>query len=175
MLLGSGVTAFFAASCRSGQARGGCSQKALLTLIQEDLHCRDRALGGDREQERPGWQRREWQWALVACLSGPAWVCNWLLCSARWPVLQIIAPYQTLLNPLSKLNTLNSLHSHFLLVDDGTVGKYGAEVNLRRQLEKHINLQRIHAREYLQPAQARRSTFLCLCKSSLKICSALML
>lgn len=60
---------------------------------------------------------------------------------------QIIAPYQTLLNPLSKLNVLNSLHSHFLLVDDGTVGKYGAEVNLRRQLEKHINLQRIHARE----------------------------
>lgn len=58
----------------------------------------------------------------------------------------IIAPYQTLLNPLSKLNVLNSLHSHFLLVDDGTVGKYGAEVNLRRQLEKHINLQRIHAR-----------------------------
>lgn len=74
------------------------------------------------------------------------WTClgdNWRLCS----VLQIVAPYQTLLNPLSKLNALNSLHSHFLLVDDGTVGKYGAEVNLRRQLEKHINLQRIHARE----------------------------
>ncbi|XP_043932306.1 transient receptor potential cation channel subfamily M member 7 [Protopterus annectens] len=58
----------------------------------------------------------------------------------------VIAPYQTLLNPLSKLNVLNSMHSHFLLVDDGTVGKYGAEENLRRQLEKHINLQRIHAR-----------------------------
>lgn len=62
-------------------------------------------------------------------------------------LLQIIAPYQTLLNPLSKLNVLNNLHSHFLLVDDGTVGKYGAEVQLRRDLEKHINLQRIHARE----------------------------
>uniref|UniRef100_A0A8D3BTD6 non-specific serine/threonine protein kinase n=1 Tax=Scophthalmus maximus TaxID=52904 RepID=A0A8D3BTD6_SCOMX len=58
----------------------------------------------------------------------------------------IIAPYQTLLNPLSKLNVLNNLHSHFVLVDDGTVGKYGAEVKLRRDLEKHINLQRIHAR-----------------------------
>uniref|UniRef100_A0A3Q2QRF8 non-specific serine/threonine protein kinase n=1 Tax=Fundulus heteroclitus TaxID=8078 RepID=A0A3Q2QRF8_FUNHE len=55
-------------------------------------------------------------------------------------------PYQTLLNPLSKLNVLNNLHSHFLLVDDGTVGRYGAEVKLRRDLEKHINLQRIHAR-----------------------------
>ncbi|XP_030275067.1 transient receptor potential cation channel subfamily M member 7-like [Sparus aurata] len=58
----------------------------------------------------------------------------------------IIAPYQTLQNPLSKLNVLNNLHSHFLLVDDGTVGKYGAEVRLRRELEKHITLQRIHAR-----------------------------
>ncbi|XP_046898779.1 transient receptor potential cation channel subfamily M member 7 isoform X2 [Hypomesus transpacificus] len=58
----------------------------------------------------------------------------------------VIAPYQTLLNPLSKLNVLNNLHSHFLLVDDGTVGKYGPEVQLRRELEKHINLQRIHAR-----------------------------
>uniref|UniRef100_UPI00398E68CF transient receptor potential cation channel subfamily M member 7 isoform X2 n=1 Tax=Pristiophorus japonicus TaxID=55135 RepID=UPI00398E68CF len=58
----------------------------------------------------------------------------------------VIAPYQTLLNPLSKLNVLNSLHSHFILVDDGTVGKYGAEVKLRRELEKLINLQKIHAR-----------------------------
>nr|XP_020645729.1 transient receptor potential cation channel subfamily M member 7 [Pogona vitticeps] len=58
----------------------------------------------------------------------------------------VIAPYQTLLNPLSKLNVLNNLHSHFILVDDGTVGKYGAEVKLRRELEKTINLQRIHAR-----------------------------
>lgn len=61
--------------------------------------------------------------------------------------MQITAPYQTLLNPLSKLNVLNNLHSHFLLVDDGTVGRYGAEVKLRRDLEKHINLQRIHARK----------------------------
>ncbi|KAK9959242.1 hypothetical protein ABG768_011307 [Culter alburnus] len=58
----------------------------------------------------------------------------------------VVAPYQTLLNPLSKLNVLNNFHSHFILVDDGTVGKYGAEVKLRRELEKHINLQRIHAR-----------------------------
>uniref|UniRef100_A0A673I7B3 non-specific serine/threonine protein kinase n=1 Tax=Sinocyclocheilus rhinocerous TaxID=307959 RepID=A0A673I7B3_9TELE len=57
----------------------------------------------------------------------------------------VVAPYQTLLNPLSKLNVLNNFHSHFVLVDDGTVGKYGAEVKLRRELEKHINLQRIHA------------------------------
>jgi transient receptor potential cation channel subfamily M protein 7 len=62
-------------------------------------------------------------------------------------MFQVVASYQTLLNPLSKLNVLNNLHSHFLLVDDGTVGKYGAEVQLRRELEKHIKLQRIHARK----------------------------
>ncbi|XP_041075479.1 transient receptor potential cation channel subfamily M member 7-like isoform X4 [Polyodon spathula] len=74
---------------------------------------------------------------------------------AQWGVIEnrndligkdVVAPYQTLLNPLSKLNVLNNFHSHFILVDDGTVGKYGAEVKLRRELEKHINLQRIHAR-----------------------------
>ncbi|XP_069078638.1 transient receptor potential cation channel subfamily M member 7-like isoform X2 [Pleurodeles waltl] len=58
----------------------------------------------------------------------------------------VVAPYQTLLKPLSKLSILNNVHSHFLLVDDGTVGKYGAEVNLRRTLEKTISLQQIHAR-----------------------------
>ncbi|KAK9394000.1 transient receptor potential cation channel subfamily M member 7 [Crotalus adamanteus] len=58
----------------------------------------------------------------------------------------VVAPYQTLLNPLSKLNVLNNLHSHFILVDDGTVGKYGAEEKLRRELEKTISQQRIHAR-----------------------------
>lgn len=82
-------------------------------------------------------------WRVLRGLFG----CAAHLFSLRSPPPQIVAPYQTLLNPLSKLNVLNSLHSHFLLVDDGTVGKYGAEVNLRRQLEKHINLQRIHARE----------------------------
>ena len=29
-------------------------------------------------------------------------------------------------------------------MDDGTVGKYGAEVRLRRELEKTVNQQRIH-------------------------------
>lgn len=50
-------------------------------------------------------------------------------------------------NPLSKLTVLNSLHSHFILADNGTTGKYGAEVKLRRQLEKHISLQKINTRK----------------------------
>ncbi|NWI58033.1 TRPM6 protein, partial [Calyptomena viridis] len=56
----------------------------------------------------------------------------------------VICRYQTLGNPLSKLSMLNSMHSHFLMADDGTVGKYGNEMMLRRNLEKHISLQKIH-------------------------------
>ncbi|XP_069817937.1 transient receptor potential cation channel subfamily M member 6 isoform X3 [Dendropsophus ebraccatus] len=54
--------------------------------------------------------------------------------------------YQTLVNPLSKLTTLNSMHSHFIMVDDGTAGKYGNEIKLRRNLEEYISLQKIHTR-----------------------------
>ncbi|XP_010636524.1 transient receptor potential cation channel subfamily M member 1 isoform X2 [Fukomys damarensis] len=54
--------------------------------------------------------------------------------------------YQTMSNPLSKLSVLNNSHTHFILADSGTLGKYGAEVKLRRQLEKHISLQKINTR-----------------------------
>ncbi|XP_061077314.1 transient receptor potential cation channel subfamily M member 1-like [Conger conger] len=58
----------------------------------------------------------------------------------------VTKPYQTMSNPLSKLSVLNSSHSHFILSDNGTCGKYGPEVKLRRQLEKHISLQKINTR-----------------------------
>ncbi|NWH39335.1 TRPM3 protein, partial [Chloropsis hardwickii] len=56
----------------------------------------------------------------------------------------VVRPYQTMSNPISKLTVLNSMHSHFILADNGTTGKYGAEVKLRRHLEKHISLQKIN-------------------------------
>ncbi|XP_062874269.1 transient receptor potential cation channel subfamily M member 3 isoform X5 [Trichomycterus rosablanca] len=58
----------------------------------------------------------------------------------------VVRPYQTMSNPMSKLTVLNSQHSHFILADNGTTGKYSAEVKLRRQLEKHISLQKINTR-----------------------------
>uniref|UniRef100_A0A672NRP6 Transient receptor potential cation channel subfamily M member 1-like n=1 Tax=Sinocyclocheilus grahami TaxID=75366 RepID=A0A672NRP6_SINGR len=61
----------------------------------------------------------------------------------------VTRPYQTMSNPLSKLSVLNNSHSHFILADNGTHGKYGAEVRLRRQLEKHISLQKINTRNVL--------------------------
>lgn len=64
---------------------------------------------------------------------------------------QVTRVYQTMSNPLSKLAVLNSAHTHFILADNGTVGKYGAEAKLRRQLEKHISLQKINTRECGRP------------------------
>lgn len=44
----------------------------------------------------------------------------------------------------SKFAALNSKHAYFLLVDNGTIGKYGAEIVLRRKLEKFISNQRLY-------------------------------
>ncbi|XP_077452080.1 transient receptor potential cation channel subfamily M member 1-like isoform X2 [Stigmatopora argus] len=74
---------------------------------------------------------------------------------APWGILEnkedlvgkdVTRPYQTMANPLSKLAVLNNSHSHFILSDNGTCGKYGSEVKLRRLLEKHISLQKINTR-----------------------------
>ncbi|KAJ8392633.1 hypothetical protein AAFF_G00073070 [Aldrovandia affinis] len=40
-----------------------------------------------------------------------------------------------------RLSCLDVNHSHFLLVDDGTHGRYGVEIALRSKLEKHISQQ----------------------------------
>uniref|UniRef100_G3P866 Transient receptor potential cation channel, subfamily M, member 1b n=1 Tax=Gasterosteus aculeatus aculeatus TaxID=481459 RepID=G3P866_GASAC len=75
---------------------------------------------------------------------------------APWGILEnkddligkdVSKPYQTMANPLSKLAVLNNSHSHFILTDNGTCGKYGSEVKLRRLLEKHISLQKINTRK----------------------------
>lgn len=49
----------------------------------------------------------------------------------------------------SKLAVLNNRHAYFLLVDNGTQGKYGAELILRRKLEKFISGLKLHPCEYL--------------------------
>ena len=41
----------------------------------------------------------------------------------------------------SRFAALNKDHAFFLLVDNGTVGKYGAEIALRRKLEKYVSTQ----------------------------------
>lgn len=48
----------------------------------------------------------------------------------------------------SKLAVLNNRHAYFLLVDNGTQGKYGAELILRRKLEKFIASLKLHPCKY---------------------------
>ncbi|XP_076544339.1 transient receptor potential cation channel, subfamily M isoform X9 [Osmia lignaria lignaria] len=48
-------------------------------------------------------------------------------------------PYDCLSSPWSKYAVLNNRHAYFLLVDNGTGGRYGAEIVLRRRLEKYIS------------------------------------
>ncbi|XP_066585207.1 transient receptor potential cation channel trpm isoform X2 [Prorops nasuta] len=47
--------------------------------------------------------------------------------------------YDFLSSPWSKYVVLNNRHAYFLLVDNGTGGRYGAEIVLRRKLEKYIS------------------------------------
>ena len=54
-------------------------------------------------------------------------------------------PYHAIAQPLSRLAVLNNRHAYFLLVDNGTVGKYGAERALRRKLERFVSLQKLNA------------------------------
>ncbi|XP_055055045.2 transient receptor potential cation channel subfamily M member 6 isoform X1 [Misgurnus anguillicaudatus] len=58
----------------------------------------------------------------------------------------LLRHYQALGNPLSKRAGLNGMHSHFLLADDGTMGKSGCQVDLRKRLERYIHFQKIHPR-----------------------------
>eukprot|EP00092_Neocalanus_flemingeri_P021755 GFUD01023599.1.p1 GENE.GFUD01023599.1~~GFUD01023599.1.p1 ORF type:complete len:1565 (-),score=309.61 GFUD01023599.1:400-5094(-) len=54
-------------------------------------------------------------------------------------------PYHSVDNPQSRFSALNNRHAYFLLVDNGTVGKYGAELALRRKIEKVISIQKLNA------------------------------
>ncbi|CAG9538250.1 unnamed protein product [Cercopithifilaria johnstoni] len=45
-------------------------------------------------------------------------------------------------SPKGRFAVLNSRHSYFLLVDNGTVGRYGADVILRKRLESYISEKR---------------------------------
>ncbi|GAB1601203.1 transient receptor potential cation channel subfamily M member 3 isoform X4 [Argonauta hians] len=53
-----------------------------------------------------------------------------------------IVPYHCVSSPRSNCAVLNSNHSYFLLIDNGTVGKYGGEILLRKKLEKYISQQK---------------------------------
>ena len=63
-------------------------------------------------------------------------------------ILQTIVPYHCVSSPKTNYSVLNSNHSYFLLVDNGTVGKYGGEIIFRKRLEKYIAHQKICISKY---------------------------
>jgi len=64
-------------------------------------------------------------------------------------LVQDTKPYHANAIPKGNSVVLNCNHSYFLLADDGTVGKFGCEILLRRKLEKFISQQKIFGNEWL--------------------------
>ena len=75
---------------------------------------------------------------MTVCLS----VClsDYLLWPSSSPSIQGCFPADYTLDEQTQghLSCLDSNHSHFLLVDDGTHDRYGVEIGLRSRLEKLI-------------------------------------
>lgn len=65
---------------------------------------------------------------------------------SRSPALLFLSVFATYFSFTfrSKLAVLNNRHAYFLLVDNGTQAKYGAELILRRKLEKFISNLKLH-------------------------------
>lgn len=59
-------------------------------------------------------------------------------------MLQDSVDYHAAGHPKTNSAVLNASHNYFLLADNGTEGKYGADFMLRKKLEKFISQQRIH-------------------------------
>jgi len=57
--------------------------------------------------------------------------------------MQDTKPYHANAIPKGNSVVLNCNHSYFLLSDDGTIGRFGCEIQLRRKLEKFISQQKI--------------------------------
>uniref|UniRef100_A0A2C9JU91 TRPM SLOG domain-containing protein n=1 Tax=Biomphalaria glabrata TaxID=6526 RepID=A0A2C9JU91_BIOGL len=54
-----------------------------------------------------------------------------------------VVPYHCVSSTKSNSSVLNNNHSYFVLVDNGTVGKYGGEILFRKKFEKYIAQQKI--------------------------------
>ncbi|CAN8029440.1 unnamed protein product, partial [Ixodes persulcatus] len=61
-----------------------------------------------------------------------------------------VVQYYSISSPKSRFAVLNQHHSYFVLADNGTTGKYGAEIGLRKRLEKHISRQKFYHRSNVQ-------------------------
>ena len=65
---------------------------------------------------------------------------------------------------------MNNRHAYFLLVDNGTGGRYGAEIILRRKLEKYISNLKLQPCKYLHRKTGNFLKFITFVRVSLFIC-----
>ena len=70
-----------------------------------------------------------------------------------------MTPYHSVAVPSSNSVVLNRNHAYFLLVDNGTVGKHGCDLLLRKRLEKCIQKQKITTESW---AKNNQTPVLCL-------------
>ncbi|XP_073244598.1 transient receptor potential cation channel subfamily M member-like 2 isoform X3 [Porites lutea] len=68
-------------------------------------------------------------------------IATWGIVDHREHVIgkQEVAPYQMTSSMISKGACLDNNHTHFILVDDGTINKYGGEISFRASLENCIS------------------------------------
>ncbi|VBB33429.1 unnamed protein product, partial [Acanthocheilonema viteae] len=72
-------------------------------------------------------------------------IAPWGLLKKRDSLLgqDAVVPYHPhSFSPKGRFAVLNNRHSYFLLVDNGTIGRYGADVILRKRLESYISQKR---------------------------------
>ncbi|VDN07735.1 unnamed protein product [Thelazia callipaeda] len=72
-------------------------------------------------------------------------IAPWGLLKKRDSLLgqDAVVPYHPhSFSPKGRFAVLNNRHSYFLLVDNGTIGRYGADVILRKRLESYISEKR---------------------------------
>ncbi|CAH3165371.1 unnamed protein product, partial [Porites lobata] len=64
-------------------------------------------------------------------------IATWGIVDHREHVIgkQELVPYQMTSSMISKGACLDNNHTHFILVDDGTINKYGGEISFRASLE----------------------------------------
>lgn len=79
--------------------------------------------------------------SLIGCGVNRSFYFSLNLKNFNFEYLKIEVPYYTNQRTINAGNmfNLNSCHSYFLLVDDGTVGRYGCEISFRRRVERFLS------------------------------------
>ena len=122
--------------------RAGCEgPRPEQHLKQPDRGYWSRYMGDDSQQGRSGARRCMMSTHVMALVMGYSSPLLTQSTRSPTPCVQGCFPARYLMdvNGEGQFSCLDNNHSHFLLVDNGTQGHYGVEINLRSCLEKYIS------------------------------------